>query len=150
MLRFTHTMLTLGILAVVGCAATGQAASPQGGSPPARGGDSERRGEQEAGPKPYSEVIPDSAETDEGLFSVHKVDDKYFFEIPDSLYGRDMLLITRIAQVPDIRPLVRAQLNEIRTEAERASTRTRDRMTRYHLEDIVERINAILDGGASG
>ncbi|MCH7565083.1 MAG: zinc-dependent metalloprotease [Gemmatimonadetes bacterium] len=100
MLRLTHTMLTLGILAVVGCASTGQAASPQGGSPPARGGDSERRGEQEAGPKPYSEVIPDSAETDEGLFSVHKVDDKYFFEIPDSLYGRDMLLITRIAQVP--------------------------------------------------
>lgn len=48
----------------------------------------------------------------------------------------------------DIRPLVRAQLKELQTEAERASTRTRDRMTRYHLEDIVERINAILDGGA--
>jgi len=36
------------------------------------------------GPKPYKEVITDKAKTDEGLFKVHKIEDKYFFEIPDS------------------------------------------------------------------
>ena len=29
--------------------------------------------------KPYSQVITSEAVTDEGLFSVHKVGDKYFF-----------------------------------------------------------------------
>ena len=29
--------------------------------------------------------------TDNGLFDVHKVEDKYYYEINDSLLGRDML-----------------------------------------------------------
>jgi hypothetical protein len=37
-------------------------------------------------------------EDDTGLFSVHKKDDAYLFEIPDSLLGRDMLMVTRIAK----------------------------------------------------
>jgi hypothetical protein len=56
--------------------------------------------EESGGPKPYLEVITDEAESDEGLFTVHKVDEKYFFEIPESLYGEDMLLVTRIGRVP--------------------------------------------------
>jgi len=50
------------------------------------------------GPKPYKEVITDKAITDEGLFKVHKVDDKYYFEIPDSLFGRDILVVNRISK----------------------------------------------------
>ena len=50
------------------------------------------------GPKPYREVITDKAKTDEGLFKVHRVDDKYFFEIPDALLGRDMLVVNRISK----------------------------------------------------
>jgi hypothetical protein len=45
-------------------------------------------------------VIPARAVTDEGVFDVHRVDDRWFFEIPDSLLGRDMLFISRIAGVP--------------------------------------------------
>ena len=48
--------------------------------------------------KPYSKVITKDAETDEGLFKVHKVDKDYFFEIPDSLFEREMLMVTRIAK----------------------------------------------------
>ncbi|AZQ44180.1 zinc-dependent metalloprotease [Nonlabens ponticola] len=48
----------------------------------------------------YSKVITSKAVTDEGLFAVHKVGDKYYYEIPDSLLGRDMLLVSRIAQIP--------------------------------------------------
>lgn len=52
-----------------------------------------------AGPKPYKDVITDKARTASGLFIVHKVDDKYFFEIPDSILGRDIMAITRFAKV---------------------------------------------------
>ena len=52
----------------------------------------------ENGVKSYEKVITKSAKTDEGLFKVHKVDEDYFYEIPDSLFNREMLMVTRIAQ----------------------------------------------------
>jgi hypothetical protein len=48
--------------------------------------------------QPYEKVIPSKAKTDDGLFKVHKVDDKYYFEIPDTLLGREILSVTRIAK----------------------------------------------------
>lgn len=50
------------------------------------------------GPKPYKEVITSKAISDGGLFWVHKVDDKYFFEIPDSLLNRDILVVNRLSK----------------------------------------------------
>ena len=52
-------------------------------------------------PKPYKEIITDEAVTDEGMFLVHRVNDRYFFEIPDSLVGRDILVVNRIAKAPE-------------------------------------------------
>ena len=49
--------------------------------------------------KPYSEIITKEAVTKKGLFTVHEVDDKWYFEIPDSIFGRDMLVVTRYARV---------------------------------------------------
>ena len=48
--------------------------------------------------QPYNKVITKEAKTDKGLFSVHKIDEKYFYEIPDSLFEREMLMVTRIAK----------------------------------------------------
>lgn len=48
--------------------------------------------------KPYAKVITKDAKTDQGLFTVHKIDEKYFYEIPDSLFEREMLMVTRIAK----------------------------------------------------
>ena len=50
------------------------------------------------GPKPYKEVITSKAVSDGGLFWVHKVEDKYYFEIPDSLFNRDILVVNRISK----------------------------------------------------
>ncbi|WKN40553.1 zinc-dependent metalloprotease [Tunicatimonas pelagia] len=47
--------------------------------------------------KPYSEIITDEAETDTGLFSVHKVEGKYYFELADSLLDQEMLVVSRIS-----------------------------------------------------
>ncbi len=50
------------------------------------------------GPKPYKDVITSRAVSDGGLFWVHKVEDKYYFELPDSLFGRDILAVNRISK----------------------------------------------------
>src|SRR6187551_1720579 len=50
--------------------------------------------------RPYKDVVTAKAETKSGLFSVHKVDDKYYFEIPDSLLKREVLFTTRLVKVP--------------------------------------------------
>jgi hypothetical protein len=52
------------------------------------------------GPQPYSKVITGKAKTQKGLFTVHKVDENYFFEIPDSVIGREFIAITRISKTP--------------------------------------------------
>ena len=48
--------------------------------------------------KTYDDIITKDVTTDKGLFDVHKVDENYFYEIPDSLFGREMLVVTRIAK----------------------------------------------------
>lgn len=48
--------------------------------------------------QPYSKVITKDAKSDEGLFTVHKLKENYFYEIPDSLFNREMLMVTRIAK----------------------------------------------------
>ncbi|RRQ50697.1 DUF5117 domain-containing protein [Maribacter algicola] len=48
--------------------------------------------------QPYDKVITKEAKTDTGLFDVHIVDDKHYYEIPDSLFNREMLMVSRIAK----------------------------------------------------
>ncbi|MGK7388902.1 MAG: zinc-dependent metalloprotease [Candidatus Cyclobacteriaceae bacterium M2_1C_046] len=50
--------------------------------------------------KAYNEVITNDAVTDQGLFNIHFVDEKYYFEIPDTLLNQDMLLVSRVAKIP--------------------------------------------------
>ena len=50
------------------------------------------------GPKPYKEVITDKAVTHTGLFTVHQVEDKWYFEIADSMLEREFMAITRFSK----------------------------------------------------
>jgi len=52
-------------------------------------------------PKPYDEVITKKAVTYNGFFKVHVVDDKYYFEIPDSLLERDILMVNRLVRTQE-------------------------------------------------
>lgn len=54
--------------------------------------------ENKNGIKPFDKVITSKAEKDEGLFTVYTDNDKMFYQIPDSLFGREMLMVTRIAK----------------------------------------------------
>jgi len=51
------------------------------------------------GPKAFGEVITKKAVSQKGVFSVHFLDDKYYFEIPDNLLGRELLAVTRFTKV---------------------------------------------------
>jgi hypothetical protein len=53
-----------------------------------------------SGPRPYKEVITDKAITQKGLLTVHKIDDKYYVELGDSILGKDILVVNRIAKAP--------------------------------------------------
>ncbi|MGZ8544279.1 MAG: zinc-dependent metalloprotease [Flavisolibacter sp.] len=68
-------------------------ALPPGATPGARPAAS-------TGPKPYGEVITAKARTSRGLFTTHRIEDKFYFEIPDSLLEREILVVNRISKAP--------------------------------------------------
>lgn len=80
----------------------GSAQQPTGAAPP-QGTQTPTQGAGRGGPtrpRPYAQVVTERAKSDDGGITVHQVDDRYVFEVPDSLVGRDFLLVSRIAGVP--------------------------------------------------
>jgi hypothetical protein len=51
--------------------------------------------------RPYAEVIPNASGAERGMFDVHRVGANLFFEIPDSLLGREMIIMSRYGQVQE-------------------------------------------------
>lgn len=51
-----------------------------------------------AEPKPYASVITNKAITRKGMITTHRLEDKFFFEIADSILGRDILVVNRISK----------------------------------------------------
>ncbi|MFT4568155.1 MAG: hypothetical protein ACI9FN_003124 [Saprospiraceae bacterium] len=47
--------------------------------------------------KKYEEIITEDAVSDDGIWHTHKVDDKHYFEIPDSILEKEILVVSRIA-----------------------------------------------------
>lgn len=56
--------------------------------------------QKKEGMKPFADVITSKAKLKTGLFKTYKQDDKWYFEIPDSLFNREMLVVTRLNKVP--------------------------------------------------
>lgn len=59
-----------------------------------------KKPEEKKGPKPYNKVIDSTAITQKGLIDVHKIGDKFLFEISDSLIGKEIMTITRYSKTP--------------------------------------------------
>ncbi|HEX8209124.1 MAG TPA: zinc-dependent metalloprotease [Longimicrobium sp.] len=74
-------------------AASGDTTAPGGGG-----------GTGAARPRAYSSVITSEARTRRGMFAVHQVGDKLFFEIPRRELNKDMLLVGRYARAAPINP----------------------------------------------
>jgi len=97
-------LFTLGLaLALPACATRGsEAATPAQGAQAAQAGAPAAAVRSAAqagnGMRPYAEVVPDTAVSRDGLFTVHQVGERWLWEIPEAMLGRDMILITRITQ----------------------------------------------------
>ena len=58
----------------------------------------------EVRPRPYNRVITSNAKTRRGLFIVHRVGDKLYFEIPSRELDKDMLIVGRYARAAAASP----------------------------------------------
>ncbi len=90
-----------------------QPATPQtGGAAATAAQQAPAAGARSDGPRPYASVVTPAAVTDSGLVVVHRVGNRLLYEIPDSLLGRDMLLISQIAGAPEnLSPFLNAGSN---------------------------------------
>lgn len=50
--------------------------------------------------KPYRDIITAKAVTQNGLIKVHQVEQRWFFELADSLLNKDILIVNRISKAP--------------------------------------------------
>jgi hypothetical protein len=89
-----HRLVLALAIAVAPGAAFAQDPPPD---PPAGGG---RGGQPSREPqiRPYDRVITKEAKSDEGVFVVHRIGDRLFYEIPGDKLGREFLWVSQIAK----------------------------------------------------
>jgi len=99
MRRFVHVMTIICILVTAPFVIQAQKKKkkePETAETPAEKKDPEKK-EKEKKIKAFSDIITDDATTDDGLFSVYKVDDQYYFEIRDEILDKEILIVSRIS-----------------------------------------------------
>lgn len=102
------------VVALDGCALfhkkkspTKASATASHASAPSSGAPGMMNRSQAAAPKPYNQVITKGAKTDTGFVLIHKVNDRYFFEIPQNVISRDILVVSRIRKAAaDVRGMM--------------------------------------------
>ena len=82
----------------MGCAGLGGASDGGGQQQAATQKQQESSGEETGGLTPFGDVIPDSARSDDGLITTHRFKDKLYFEVADSLLGRELLMVSRVSK----------------------------------------------------
>jgi len=65
--------------------------------------------------KTIGDFVTAKAISKKGMFSIHQVGEKYYFEIPDSLLGRELLLTTWLVKVPGGSPKFGGEVMNNRT-----------------------------------
>src|SRR5690625_7139214 len=94
---FRAVAFAAALLFVAGCASSAQTTAPTATRTSGAASQSSSRAGQN-GLKPSSDVITAEADTDDGLYTVHRIGSKMHYEIPDWLAGRGRLPGTRLAR----------------------------------------------------
>lgn len=93
-------MFCLSIIVLVGV--SGFAQDPPAGAPPAAAQDRPAgfpgAGGREPEIRPYDRVITKDAKSDDGVFTVHKIKEKIYYEIPKKELGKEFLWVSQIAK----------------------------------------------------
>ena len=99
-------MKQLLLAAMVLCFALPTDAFAQSGRVKKRRNKKNKKTVQAVKPKPkkkgaqYSDFVNKNTKTDKGLFTVHEQKNKFYYEVPDNLLGKEMLLVTRLKEIP--------------------------------------------------
>jgi uncharacterized protein DUF4953/uncharacterized protein DUF5117/uncharacterized protein DUF5118 len=97
-MRSLSILLTFGVLGVLACshaaAPARQAAVPAPvRQDTSRAASGRLQSPDAAGLKPYNQVITPGAVTDSGVFILHRISEKLFYEIPKAMFGRQFLMV---------------------------------------------------------
>ena len=94
MLRW-FALATAAVLLVGGCSSAQPVVEPTTPATPAASSEDDL--------KSFSEIVTEDAVSYQGLFDVHLEDDglKLLYQIPDSLFGREMLIVSRLAKTTE-------------------------------------------------
>src|SRR6185436_4491484 len=94
------SILVLSFVISVCFLSPGSKAAQDPPAPPAGGAPQERPGrpDQTPEPRPYERVITKEAKSDEGIFTIHTIKDKTYYEIPKSELGKEFLWVSQIAK----------------------------------------------------
>ena len=72
--------------------------TPAAGGPPAGGQERPGRPDQQPEIRPFDRVITKDAKSDEGIFTIHTLKEKIYYEIPKSELGKEFLWVSQIAK----------------------------------------------------
>jgi hypothetical protein len=127
--------ISIALLSLVACTKNTPQVRPTTQSTSGEGAPAARAAAR-TGPQAYDKVVVKSATSDSGLLLVHRTEGKILFEIHDSLIGRDMLWLTRIAAAAeDLSPFTNAGSNVheylVRFERDGDRVLLRSQGTRY-------------------
>src|SRR5512145_2906431 len=78
--------------------ATGVFAQDPPAQEPPEGGGGRGGRPQEPEIRPYDRVVTKDAKSDEGIFTVHRIKDRVYYEIPRERLGREFLWVSQIAK----------------------------------------------------
>lgn len=92
--RIFSIALVFGVAAVASRAQDTQQDTGQAGG----GAAVPRTRQPEPEPRPYERVITKDAKTQTGVFTVHQIKDKFYYEIPNSELNKDFLWVSTIAK----------------------------------------------------
>ena len=100
MLHARRFLIALTMAAIPFAGAAQNQDPPAGGAqePPAQGQGGRGGRAQEPQIRPYDRVITSEAQSDEGVFTVHRIKDRLYYEIPKDRLGREFLWVSQIAK----------------------------------------------------
>lgn len=92
--------ILLTFMLVVGCIGITDAQKSKKKNKGDESAETPKKKDEDSGPKPYKAFIDSTFSTRKGLMTVHRKKDKYYFEIPVSLLGKELMAITRFSKTP--------------------------------------------------
>jgi hypothetical protein len=88
-------VMAAAVMMATGCGSS----EPAAAGAPGQASAGKPGGEKKEGVKPFAEVITKEARSDSGVFTVHRVKQKWYYEIPAGEIGKEFLLVTTQAKV---------------------------------------------------